>query len=174
MNTISRNPWRLKLRAVDSRTDSNVRSSTLMVPGKRMCAAGGSQLWREKWLRSQQDIVVGAHAIDECDRHAATRVTELCGLVVLGLRQEWKRLPHVAPVIGIQLLLLRQDACVLEMRDADVERREREPGTVRLRDSLRHLRFQHLEIARGGEDRRFRVEPIPAAPITPRLLGQLH
>ena len=41
---MSRKPCCRKLRAADSRTCSNAASGTVMVPGKRMCAVGGSML----------------------------------------------------------------------------------------------------------------------------------
>ena len=58
------------------------------------------------------------------------------------MREQGQRLFDVAPVIGIELLLLGKDARVLEVRDADVECGEREPRPIGLGDPLGQFRLQ--------------------------------
>ena len=133
---------------------------------RRRGLSGGC--WRE------QDVVVGAHAIDEGDRHPAARISGLGVFVVFRQREQRQRLFHGRPGVGIELLLLREHARVLEVRDADVVRRQREPGAIRLLDARRQLVLQIAEIACGRRDARLRIEPIHDAHVARRLLGQLH
>jgi seryl-tRNA synthetase len=79
------------------------------------------QTWLQGRLSDEQDVVVAAHAIDERDRHSAAGVTVLRIDVILGFGKQWQRFLDVVPEIRIELLLLRQHASVLEMRDTDIE-----------------------------------------------------
>ena len=135
---------------------------------------GAAQPRPSRFLAREQHVVVRAHLVDERHRHAAARVAEPRLLVVLGLRQQRQRLLDVGPEVGLEPLLLRQDARVLEVAEADVERGEREPGAVRLLDALRQLGLEIGEIACGGQRRRARVEPVGHAEVARGILGQLH
>src|SRR5690348_2129388 len=86
-----------------------------------------------------EDVVEGTHAIHEHDRHAAARVAVLRALVVLGLCEQRQCLANVGPEVRIELHLLRENAGILEVAHADVERSEREPRAIRLRDARRQL-----------------------------------
>ena len=57
--------------------------------------------------------------------------------IMLRQREQRQHLLHVAPEVRIELLPLREHPGVLDMPEADVERRQREPGAIRLLDARR-------------------------------------
>src|SRR5688500_14461625 len=135
---------------------------------------GDAQPRRMRALVAQQDVVVAAHAIDECDGHAAARVAELRLFVMLRQREQRKRLLDVLPLVRIELLPLRQHACILEMAEADVERGQCEPRAIGLLDALGKSRLEVAEVTRGTEHARARVGPVADAKMPRGFLGELH
>jgi hypothetical protein len=119
-------------------------------------------------------VVVRAHTIDEGDRHCAARVAEFRRLVILGQREQRQRLFQRRPGVRVELLLLRQDAGILQMGDADVVCAQREPGEIRLGDALRQPVLQIAKVACCGKDARGRIQAIDAAEPLRGFLGQLH
>ena len=98
----------------------------------------------------KQHVVVSPHAIDERDRHPAAGIAQPGLLVELGLREQRQRLLEVAPAVRFELLLLRQDARVFEVAEADVERSEREPGAIRLLNACRKLVLEVADVSCGS------------------------
>ncbi len=69
---------------------------------------------------------------------------------------------------------LRQDACVFEVADAHVVRREREPGAIRLQDALGNLIAHPHEVARAAEDAAARIQSVRHVQGARRFFGEHH
>ena len=122
----------------------------------------------------EQNVVIRAHAVDERDRHPAAGVAIPGVGVVLGQREQRQDLLHVAPQIRIELLLLRKHPRVLEVAEADVERGERKPRSIRLGNPGRELRLEVTQIARRAEHVLPGIEEVLDAEVAGGVLGDLH
>jgi len=125
-------------------------------------------------LGAQQDVVVGAHAVDERDRHAAARVAEPGLLVEFGQREQRQGLADVPPAVRVEAVALCLDARILEVAHADIERREREPGSVGFGNARGQLRLKVAEVACRCHHAFARVQPVGDAERLRGALGELH
>src|SRR5207249_7785584 len=93
---------------------------------------------------------------------------------ILGKREQREDLLNVDPQVGIELLLLCEDARIFEMAEPDVERGERHPGSFRLDDPRRELPLELAQITRGTEHVLRRIEEIAYSEALRGLFGNLH
>ena len=137
---------------------------------------GGEQTqpWPVRRRLREQHVVVTAHAVDERHRHPASRIAEFRMLVIFRKRQQRQHFLHIAPPVGIELLLLRENAGVLEVAEADVEGGERQPRPVGLVDARRQLGLEIAQVARGGDDALRGIEQVAQPEMPGGVLGDLH
>ena len=90
------------------------------------------------------------------------------------VREQRQALLDVVPLVRIAALFLGEDARVLQMVDADVVGRERQPHTIGPGDGVRHAVYHLADVARAAVDALVGAQPIAHAHLLRGLLRQHH